>query len=181
MISSPWIRRLHRWATPFVMLTFGVVLATGTLLLLKKQLSWVQPPTQKGASPIPQVGFDVLLAAARAEPRMQVETWSDINRVDFRPKDGVIKVDALSRWEMQFDATTGEVLQIAYRRSDLIETLHDGSWFHDWAKLGLFLPSALVLIMMWFTGVILFVQPWMRRSRGRTAAAVRGKSPSAAP
>lgn len=99
-------------------LTFGVVLTTGILLQLKKQLAWVQPGTIAGAGVVPGVDFAALLAVVQAEPRMEVASWTNVNRVDYRPKDGVIKIDALNRWEMQIDATTGGVLaQVAYRRS----------------------------------------------------------------
>ena len=34
------------------------------------------------------------------------------------------------------------------RRSDLIESIHDGSYFGgDWTKLGLFLPAGIVLLL----------------------------------
>ncbi len=170
MLLSQWFRRLHRWATPFIAVTFLIVLTTGILLQLKKNLPWVQPPTAEASGTIPGVTFAELLATVRAEPRMQVESWADVNRVDFRPKDGVVKIDALSRWEMQIDVTNGRVLSVAYRRSDLIESIHDGSWFHSSAKLWIFLPSAVILLLLWVTGIVLFIQPWLRKARGRAAA-----------
>jgi hypothetical protein len=115
-----------------------------------------------------------MLATVRADPRLQVESWKDVNRVDFRPKDGVVKIDALNRWEMQIDVASGAVLSVAYRRSDLIESIHDGSWFHSSAKLWIFLPSAVILLLLWVTGIVLFIQPWLRKSRGRTAVAPSG-------
>ena len=57
---------------------------------------------------------------------------------------------------------------MAYRRSDLIESLHDGSFFGgDFAKLGVFLPTALVLCVLWGTGIYLFFLPYMVRRRRR--------------
>jgi hypothetical protein len=65
------------------------------------------------------------------------------------------------------DARTGEVLQAAYRRSDLIESLHDGSYFDDGVKLWVFLPAGVVLLGLWGSGLYLFVLPvavrWSRR------------------
>lgn len=174
MLLSQWFRRLHRWATPFVAGTFLIVLSTGILLQLKKNLPWVQPPTVKGSSSIPGITFEQLLATVRADPRLQVESWKDVNRVDFRPKDGVVKIDALNRWEMQIDVASGAVLSVAYRRSDLIESIHDGSWFHSSAKLWIFLPSAVILLLLWVTGIVLFIQPWLRKGRSRTPVAPTG-------
>jgi hypothetical protein len=93
--------------------------------------------------------------------------------VDIRPKDGIIKVTCKSRWEVQVDFQSGEVVQSAYRRSDLIESLHDGSWFGDAAKLYVFLPVAVVVLVLWATGVYLFVLPYS--VRWRRAAGEKGK------
>ena len=70
-----------------------------------------------------------------------------------------LKVTTTTDWEIQIDAKTGEVLQSAYRRSDWIEAIHDGSFFTDWAKYGLFLPSGIGLILLTLTGAYLFWQP----------------------
>lgn len=49
---------------------------------------------------------------------------------------------------------TGELLQVAYRRSDRIESIHHGSFFAgDWTKLGLLLPSGLVLLFRRASGL----------------------------
>ena len=60
-------------------------------------------------------------------PEARVESWSDINRIDVRPSRRMLKVWAKSNWEIQIDTQSGEVLQVAYRRSDLVEAIHDGS------------------------------------------------------
>jgi hypothetical protein len=84
----------------------------------------------------------------------------------------MIKVRAENSWEIQIDANSGQVLQVAYRRSDLIERIHDGSFFGSYAKHWLFLPSAMVLIGLWGTGLVMFFHPHLARSkrRRRTAA-----------
>jgi uncharacterized iron-regulated membrane protein len=163
-----WARKSHRWGAILVAAPFLVVILTGVLLQLKKHWTWVQPPTLRGRGATPAVALDALLDAARSRPEAGVRDWDDIDRIDVQPKRGIAKVQAHSRWEVQVDLQTGEVLQVAYRRSDLIESLHDGSWFHERAKLGVFLPSALVVLGLWLTGVYLFFLPhWVRRARGK--------------
>ena len=95
----------------------------------------------------------------------QIDSWDDIDRLDVRPDKGIVKVRARNRWEIQIDASSGEVCQVSYRRSDLIETIHDGSFFHPLAKLGIFLPAALVLFILWATGIYLFVLPYLSRRK----------------
>jgi uncharacterized iron-regulated membrane protein len=161
-----WGRKLHRWGAVLVAVPFLVVIVTGLLLQLKKDVAWVQPPTQKRASKEPAVSFDAILAAAKAVPETEVTSWDDIDRVDVRPKDGIVKVTCKNRWEVQVDFRTGETVQVAYRRSDLIESIHDGSFFHDAAKLYVFLPAAVVVLGLWVTGMYLWVLPnWVRWSR----------------
>jgi hypothetical protein len=81
-------------------------------------------------------------------------------------------VQCKNRYEVQVDFQSGAVVQVAYRRSDLIESLHDGSWFGDSAKLYIFLPVAAIVLGLWATGMYLFVLPyavkWRRRSKARS-------------
>jgi hypothetical protein len=101
-------------------------------------------------------------------PEAGVTGWEDIDRLDVRPGKGILKVITTSRWEAQLALADGAVLQVAYRRSDLIEQLHDGSFFGDVAKLWIFLPSGIVLFTLWATGLYLWVLPWLtRRKRAR--------------
>ena len=161
-----WMRKLHRWGAILIALPFVVIIATGILLQLKKELAWVQPPSSKGIGKVPEIGFDAILAAVKDVPEAEVESWKDIDRLDVRPTKGYVKVQAVNRWEVQVDLKTAKVLQIAYRRSDLIETIHDGSWFHEEAKLWVFLPTAVVVFGLWLTGIYLFVLPhWVKWGR----------------
>lgn len=165
-----WGRKVHRWLALLTAGPFLVVILSGLLLQVKKQVPWVQPPTAKGSAKEPVVSFDALLAAARSVPEAGVAGWADVDRIDLRPRDGVAKVQCKSRWEVQVDLGTGEVRQAAYRRSDLIESLHDGSWFGDPAKLYVFLPAAVGVLGLWGTGVYLWVLPNAIRWRRKSAA-----------
>lgn len=161
-----WTRKLHRWGAILCALPFLLVIVTGLLLQVKKDWAWIQPPTQRGTGEMPAVSLDTLLAAARQCPETGIRDWDDIERIDIQPARGMAKVQGRNRWEVQVDLQTGDVLQVAYRRSDLIETLHDGSWFHDRAKLYLFLPSGVVVLGLWLTGIYLFFLPvWVRRGK----------------
>lgn len=166
-------RRLHRVGALLTALPFLVVLVTGLLLQVKKQVPWVQPPERRGTGPVPVASLEAMLEAARRVPEAGIVTWEDVDRVDVRPSKGIAKVIGNSRWEIQVDLATGAILQTAYRRSDLIESMHDGSWFHDAAKLWIFLPSALVVLGLWVTGVYLWFLPHLaRRQRERRQGAM---------
>lgn len=160
-------RKLHRWGSIAVAIPFLVVITTGLLLQLKKQLAWVQPPEQRTANTVPTISMDQILQVARGVPEAEVKDWSHIDRLDVRPSKGLVKVVAKNHWELQLDLATGALLQSTYRRSDVIEILHDGSWFHDLAKLWIFLPSAVVVLGLWITGLYLFLLPFRARANKR--------------
>ena len=161
-------RAIHRWASLVVALPIGAIIVTGIILQLKKDVAWVQPPTINGSSQSMVLSFERILEVTRTVPEAGIDSWDDVDRLDVRPGKGMLKVRGKNRWEVQIDTKTGDVLHVAYRRSDLIEDIHDGSFFHDKLKLWLFLPSGLILLGLWITGLYLFALPHMtRRKRNR--------------
>ncbi len=168
-------RVVHRWGSIIVSIPIGVIILSGIALQLKKQSAWIQPPTQDVSSGELSLSFDQILAATQQVPEAEVECWDDIDRLDVRPGKGMLKVRCQNRWEVQLDAKTGDMLQVAYRRSDLIESIHDGSFFHDRVKLWVFLPSALLLAILLVTGICLLFLPYYakwRKRRKRTRAGI---------
>jgi len=162
-------RKLHRWGAILIVLPLPVVIGSGILLQLKKEVDWIQPPTREGSGAAPSIPFERVLEIARSVEAAGIESWDDIDRLDVRPGKGMLKVRARNRQEIQIDTDTGEILQVAYRRSDLIESIHDGSFFHDRAKLWIFLPAAVVLFGLWCTGIYLFLLPHLAKRRKRKA------------
>ena len=171
-------RRVHYWVTLGIALPIAVIIGSGLLLQVKKQWTFVQPAEIRGTGTTPQVDLAEIVAAVRAVPSLQVAGWDDIKRMDIRADRGLAKVTVAGDWEVQVDLGTGKVLQTAYRRSDLIESLHDGSFFlGDITKLGLFLPTGIALGAMWLTGLWMFWLPFsVRRRRRRNAAALEAAS-----
>lgn len=167
-------RRLHYWTAIATALPLLVIIASGLLLQAKKHWSWVQPAERRGVGTVPAVGLEDVLAAARTVPHLGVRTWNDVNRIDLRPGRGVAKVWLRNGWEVQVCLGTGAVLQTAYRRSDLVESIHDGSFFGgDLVKLGLFLPAGLALLLLWLSGLWMFGVTWLGRRRVRRREGAR--------
>ena len=158
-------RKLHRLGSLIAAAPLLVVIVTGILLQLKKDWTWVQPPTLRGSSSDLVIDWDQVLSAASSATEAAIASWDDIDRLDVRPSKGMLKVRSKTSWEVQIDTANGEVLQTSYRRSDLIEAIHDGSWFGSIAKLWVFLPAAIVLFGLWVTGVYLWLLPHLVRRR----------------
>jgi uncharacterized iron-regulated membrane protein len=174
-------RQVHYWLSLAIFVPAAIMFVAGGFLMLKKEIDWIQPATERGvaAAQYPQASFAAMVEAARAHPQAGISDWSDIDRIDLRVDRGIAKLRAHSGWEVQVDTQTAEVLRVAYRRSDLIETIHDGSFFADWVKLYIFLPTGVLLIIMWGTGGYLFLLPRIakakkKRARGRPS----GRTPS---
>jgi uncharacterized iron-regulated membrane protein len=164
-------RQLHLWITLSVFIPVVIVIGSGLLLQVKKEVDWVQPPTQKVTANTSTaiISAEQILQSVTAAPQAQLSQWEDIDRLDIRPNKGVIKVRGNNHWEVQLNAYTGEVLQTAYRRADTIESIHDGSWFFEGAKLYFFLPAAILLLIIWLTGMVMLVTTLKSKYRKRQA------------
>lgn len=154
-----WSRKLHRWSGILIAVPLLLVIVTGLMLQLKKQITWVQPETKRGGSPELALSWAEILESTSSVTESGVESWDDIDRLDVRPSKGLVKVRCKNRWEVQLDSVTGEVLSSAYRRSDLIESLHDGSFFSDFVKLYVFSANGFLLLGLWLTGAWLWYLP----------------------
>ncbi|KPK75498.1 MAG: hypothetical protein AMJ79_11060 [Phycisphaerae bacterium SM23_30] len=167
--------KTHKWVGIFLSLLFINMAVTGLLLLVKKKYAWIQPPTQKGAEGTVenfitlQELFDVILSQGHAD----FQSVADIERVDFRPEKRVHKVHSYHHHsELQIDAVTGAVLSDDMRVSDLLEQIHDGTfwggWFHDW----LMPLVAAGLFFMTISGLYLWLDTYARKKRRKQKPAL---------
>ncbi len=161
-------RKIHHWGSIFVALPLLLMIGAGIFLMLKKEFDWIQPPTVEGSKAgVPALSVAELFEAAKSASDANFKTWDDLDRLDFKLGKGVAKFVGVNNWEVQVDTHTGDVLQVAFRRSDIIESLHDGSFFSDGVKLYLFLPAGMVLFLLWCTGLYLFFLPHLKKRKNR--------------
>ena len=168
MSSYKFFRVTHRWLG----IIFAVVLLnisiTGLLLLEKKQFEWIQPATRVGAEGSIEdlITTQQVVDTALTQGHADFTTLDDIDRIDFRPSKRVHKVRSKhNHTEMQIDAVTGKVLNIAPRRSDLIETLHDGSYFGKFVH-DIFLPATgVACICLTIGGLYLWAAPKFKKPK----------------
>ncbi|QNL52010.1 PepSY domain-containing protein [Olivibacter sp. SDN3] len=158
-------RKIHYWGSILISFPFLLILVTGILLLLKKDVAWIQPETQKSEDTRLLISFEDMLSQLQTIEVLSIESWIDVSRIDIQPDKGIAKITTQNSYEIQLSLSSGDVLQVAYRRSDLIESLHDGSFFHDKAKYFYSLPTAITLLLSLVTGIILFLQPILAKRR----------------
>lgn len=158
-------RKIHYWLSIAAAVPVLIVIVSGIFLQTKKHFVWIQPAELRGAKSDPALALPEILEISKTVPEAHIKSWDDINRLDVRPSRGMLKVRAQNNWEIQIDTSTGAILQSAYRRSDVIESIHDGSFFHEAVKSWIFLPSAIVLLILWLTGIYLFILPYLVRRK----------------
>jgi|TARA_B100001093_G_scaffold245439_1_gene234994 hypothetical protein len=140
------------------------MVSSGILLQLKKQSNWIQPNVETVSSSKPIMLQSYLDAVSTIE-EANISSWDDIERIDIRPGKGIAKIKSKNNWEIQIDIETSEVYAVNYRRSDIIESIHDGSFFSEVVKYGWFLPSGILLLMLSLTGIYMFFIPILKRRR----------------
>lgn len=150
--------KIHYWGSAVIIIPLLIVLGSGLLLQVKKEFAWIQPKTMKTKYRDLTLTFDKILEVSKTVEEAKIKTWKDVKLLDVRPGKGITKVRAKNNWEIQIHNKSAEVLAVNFRRSDIIESIHDGSWFHDAAKLWIFLPSAVILLLLSLTGFYLFLK-----------------------
>jgi len=157
-------RSTHNWLSIFVVLPVLLIMVTGILLVLKKDFEWIQPPTHKGQSKdIPNMSMTDVFNVVTTTPEARGLKWDQFERIEFKPSKGIMKFVTPDAWEIQVDPSTGEVLSVMKRRSDIIESLHDGNFFGSSMKYFLSLPTAIILIILSLTGVYMFFHPILKK------------------
>ncbi len=170
-----WLRSLRKWHRRIglalaVFLSISAV--SGLLLGWKKQLAWLQPPTQKSErAPLSQwLPLDSLAQVAVRALRDSVPALGDwrIARMDVRPGKGIVKVRFESGWwEVQLEGTTAKVRSVARRHADWIEHIHDGSIVSEGFKLLSMNVLGVCVLALLATGWWLWWSPRRIRARKR--------------
>lgn len=169
ILSLRKYRKWHRYLGLFLATFLLISAITGLLLGWKKDANWIQPPTQKGESkdmttwkPMHEIAAISQSALIQYDPN---QAKNKIDRMDARPSKGIIKVlFKKGNWEVQVDATSGEIKSIDKRYSDWIESLHDGSIVGDKFKLISMNALGIGLTILGITGFWLWYGPKIIRA-----------------
>ncbi|MEO0869742.1 MAG: PepSY-associated TM helix domain-containing protein [Cyanobacteria bacterium J06642_11] len=147
-----WLLSCHYWLGWVVIIPWAFVIFSGLLLQVRYEVPWVMPVLQQGQGTVPTIEFSQVLEIAQQQPDYGVNEWKDVWRSYVYPDKGVTTIRAENRQELQLDSATGDVLQIAIRRTDWLEDIHEGKW-HD-LNLWLFLPVHILSLFLWLTGTV---------------------------
>lgn len=147
-----WLLTYHYWLGWIVIIPWACVIFSGLLLQVRYEIPWVMPVLQQGQGTTPQIEFAQVLETAQRLPEYGVQDWKDVWRVYVYPNQGVTTIRAKNRQEFQIDSSSGDILQVATRRTDWLEDIHEGKW-HG-LNLWLFLPVHILSLLLWLTGAV---------------------------
>lgn len=156
----------HKWIGILLSVVLINVSVTGLLLLEKKEFEWIQPATRTGreGTVAELISIQRVFNAVRECKHPDFQDIGSVDRIDFRPDKRVYKVRSkTNQAEIQIDAITGQVLNVSTRRSDLLEQLHDGSYFGDWVHAGAMPAVAIANVLLVISGLYLWLGPKFRR------------------
>lgn len=173
------LRNLHKWIGLISCLFLMLIAASGFLLSLKREVAWIQPPTMDAAEgeineyitmdEAAQLAFEVGIP--------ELQSYSDIERMDLRPKDRIVKIRSHEGYhEVQIDMLTGEALSVDIRRDQFFEDIHDLSIFSSNVRKFVLPVVALALFALGLTGAIMFFVPVVRRRRYKKQSAKKKPS-----
>jgi uncharacterized iron-regulated membrane protein len=160
-------RSLHRWIGFIACLFLATISVTGFFLAMKGRFGFMRPPVQEAAAlgrPEDILPVAEVLRIAFAAGHPELSEVGEVDRVDYRPGDNVFKVVSKDGYrEVQVDGTEGKIVSDAFRNDQLMEDIHDMSFFADAAH-GYLLPVvAVCLCFLSITGIIIFLTPVIRR------------------
>lgn len=163
----------HRRAALVAALPLLITITTGLLLLIRDDFNWIQPKALTGVSKLasPRVDHARLLSLLKARPEAAVKDWADVASVVFNPGRGIYQVRLKNDYELQFDAANATLLHSQYRATNVLIELHQGSFFHPLVMKWVFLPTGLLLLSLWLSGVYLWLFPRLPKSKSRLEAA----------
>lgn len=167
---APGTRRLARWMFHshlwLGVITTGIVLviAVSGILLNHKRGLGLMPDVPHTATGAFEGALSMAELARRAALAAPAAGGAGVDRMDVRPRDGLIKVrfrDAAVT-EVTLDINDGRVLHVGERNDVFIEKLHSGEIFGaSWVLLSDF--AAVGLIILIITGYWLWLFPRTRQ------------------
>lgn len=154
-------RKLHRITGISLFVFFFIISLTTLLLGWKKDVNYLQAPTEAGTTTdlehwLPLDSLNSIAVKVMNNAFTGDEEY-EVDRMDVRQKDGVVKVSFVDTyWGLQLDGATGRALDLTPRRSDFIEDIHDGSIVDEYFKTNneifkLFYTSIMGIALLLFT------------------------------
>jgi hypothetical protein len=146
------IRNLHYWGAGLIALPSFLILVTGFLLIIKNQVPLINPETKKVKILPTNTSIAQIIEVAKSCSTEPIKT------IDIRPEKNLTRVRFADHTEAQLDLENKQVIHCQKRYVSLLISLHEGSFFTDYYKYLIALPTILILLFLWASGVYLFLK-----------------------
>ncbi len=162
------LRALHRWVSVIFALPLLVIVGSGLLLASRGFVTWMQPEYPSPKTAAITISFAQMLEAVKSVPEARMQSWNDVSQIDIRPKTGQIRLRSkYDHWEVQIDPGTAAVLGVGQRRVGWFTSLHQGALFGEGVRYGVFYTAAWGLLLLLFSGLVIFFKPYWKKWRAR--------------
>lgn len=142
---------------------------SGIFLSLKKEAEFLQPESRSAVVVPLENWLNISQLSEKATFALRDSLSSSdysIERLDVRPRKGLVKVRFDDNWEVQIEGSTGNILNIGKRHADWIERIHDGSIISDGFKVVSMNALGFGMIFLSLSGIWLWYGPKLiKRSR----------------
>lgn len=146
-------KKIHSFFALTFIVPMVIIFSSGFILLIKAYFPTIQPPVEETMD-IP--GKPLLsLDELKQDPT--------IDQIIYRPSKNNISIRYKDDMEKQIHAQTGKVLSYAKRHTNWIIRIHQGTYFANWIKEFIFIPTAVALQIIWITGLVLYFKTKARR------------------
>jgi uncharacterized iron-regulated membrane protein len=158
---------LHRICGLIGAIFLIVISITGFLLALKGQVSAIKVPTQKGTQVAtsqdiihPAKALEVVFGLGIAE----LAEAGHVDRLELHLSKNVYKVTSKEGYhEVQVDVASGRILSVGTRKDQLLEDIHDLSYFNPAFRIWVLPVVATLLFALGTTGLYIYFNPIVRR------------------
>lgn len=153
----------HRWIAIVIIIPLFITTVTGVFLLLRQQINWIQPETIKQTKVETWATMDQVLRVITRDDSTHIKTWEDVNSIIYKPSKGTIQLRTKRSTLIQLNGTTAKILSIQARRTGWLIQLHEGSYWGKGVRQYIFLPSAIGLLLLLISGVLLIFNHYSRK------------------
>lgn len=164
-------RHWHRKIALVTALPLLVIFSSGVLLQIKKWVPLLQPESrvssQSGglAAMEHPIDWEAILKSAKSVGEARITGWGDVKAIDIRPALGVARLRAKNGYEVQIDLANGWVLNSGRRYTTLLIEIHEGAFFGNGIRNGVFVPTAFLSVLLTLSGIGLLLKFYGKRRR----------------
>lgn len=149
------IRKWHRVIGLIISMPMLLTCITGTFLIMRSHLSFIQPSkTNKQSISLFSIApvSEVLRVAEKKQK-------GKITSIIFYPKKGYFSVRTDSDYEMRLHGESLKILTEGPKLTGWLIKLHEGSFFSEIVRDYIFLPSAFGLLILIVSGIYIYIEP----------------------